>query len=799
MGFKVVHQLLKLGRGEKLDNLIEQLRPMPGHRVRLLNFIEEERTRAQCASSSTVHGARFADAGAVTPSEQAAIDLLAPASMASPSSLRGLAAAAAALTAPIPVRGGSAGRTREPQPRKSALKQQGKRPDYAGQRVVVEAPAAQAQLPTAAPTTSAAAVAAAVAAANTAAAAASGLRRPAPPVPPVQNPADDPDEAVAMNFLRASWAREMLTEAVGTGASTTGREEACESHAAKLDADAAEMRAFARAEVLARAEARAGATSLGATETYENDFEPDEEDGEGAAGDAEEKENAPSATVPPPAMGDDMAAVRHAMKQQLSGAAPAPLPPLGELALPPLCEVAEPEVMARRPSVERASTVHGPSMAVDERSESALKAGRVQFERRSSPPASAKAASPSTSEGGRRQRSLLANSLDTFAPPRGVVWQPDRKEVYTSVAFVLQKHIELAGRFLLVRTDPSPNATMSALPEAAILEAQRSPDSVVPPAAVSGGRSAVDRYGGAQLDEDGEEEEPEAMSPDLPAGVRKSFLAGARSMHGLRYSLELSPVVEVRERASRLAPAPAGAAKGGSSHGLPVGGKFGVPLEGQGEMWEDAEWADEEEEGCDLDDTAMWEDGWTPASEDFSIFDELLHPLREGSHPEPPTFASVSNYIRAIAQSARMGAEASVVALAYIERLISSTSFPLNERTWRKCALTAFLLAHKMWDDECLENPNFAAIFGYDVDDINALEQKFCSALGFRLSLSSAEYARYYFALRSICQASTEAFPLRPLDAELEAKLARSAASVAGCALGSWAYNFEQADLSRSA
>ena len=33
-------------RGDDLDKLLDMLRPMPGHRVRLLNFIEEERARA---------------------------------------------------------------------------------------------------------------------------------------------------------------------------------------------------------------------------------------------------------------------------------------------------------------------------------------------------------------------------------------------------------------------------------------------------------------------------------------------------------------------------------------------------------------------------------------------------------------------------------------------------------------------------------------------------------------------------------------------------------------------------------
>ena len=74
----------------------------------------------------------------------------------------------------------------------------------------------------------------------------------------------------------------------------------------------------------------------------------------------------------------------------------------------------------------------------------------------------------------------------------------------------------------------------------------------------------------------------------------------------------------------------------------------------------------------------------------------------------------------------------------------------------------------------------------------------FTKSIGYKLSITSAEYARYYFALRSICQATTESFPLRLLDAELEAKLERSKHAVSGAARGRWADWLEQADLSRS-
>ena len=50
--------------------------------------------------------------------------------------------------------------------------------------------------------------------------------------------------------------------------------------------------------------------------------------------------------------------------------------------------------------------------------------------------------------------SLLSNSMDTYATQRGVLWKPDKKEVYTSVAFVLHQHIITQGQHLIVRSNP---------------------------------------------------------------------------------------------------------------------------------------------------------------------------------------------------------------------------------------------------------------------------------------------------------------------------------------------------------
>merc|ERR1740139_1124988 len=51
MGLVGVVQIVKMGRAQ-VDELIELLRPLPGHQMRLLNLFEEQRTRHALAARS---------------------------------------------------------------------------------------------------------------------------------------------------------------------------------------------------------------------------------------------------------------------------------------------------------------------------------------------------------------------------------------------------------------------------------------------------------------------------------------------------------------------------------------------------------------------------------------------------------------------------------------------------------------------------------------------------------------------------------------------------------------------------
>ena len=815
MGFTVVHQLLRLGRGTKLDDLLDQLRPLPGHRVRLLNFVEEERARAHVDREHAAALPQLAPTS-VAPARRAASSARVPSHANNGASIYRAAANGSS-------RSGAGAANPRGMPSGKAR---------GAPSVVTKGTATKVAATTRSHTTAAEATAAAVAAAGLAAVV-SGSRR-------ASQKGKDEDEAEALAVLRASWAREMLSAV----------KEDCHEGSAEL-VDTAEVAAAAaavRAQAASwREEASAqctATTSLRNTVQYEDDFEEegDEDEDEAAYGDASDKENADDAMPHDARSGahdDDLAAVKTAMQRQLNGSvalAPPPATPSPSAS----------DAAAILPPLQRSLTPRGATGGVDATSELALRHGKLNQ--------SPISTTPFTQPRPKQRRSMLANSVDTHASPKGLLWEPDRKEVYTSVAFVLQKHIELQGRYLLVRTPQPMDATLSKPADhgshlgsaGGFSDSDDELEPTVPPSARGEGLSRLAAIATEAADSVADEDEGEgvtplplhplqsqqgggaplgATSPDMPASVRNSFISGARSMHGLRYSLELSPVVEAK-------------AEGGRRHSrrpsleteeaMPMGGKFGRGgVVGCGQsQWADAEWAQDDDEqnhgsmyaGDDADDDADsadadsggW-DGWQPAAEDFRLFDETQTHIRraDGTTPsllvdakvaeQPPSYHEVSNYIRALCQSARMGAEASVVALAYIERLVSAAGFPLHGGTWRRCCLSAWLLASKMWDDECLESPQYAQLFGYCADDLNALEQRFVEAIGYRLGLSSAEYARYYYSLRSICQTTTEAFPLRPLDAELEQKLERKATFVNGGFRDErWDRVLDAADLSRS-
>jgi hypothetical protein len=84
---------------------------------------------------------------------------------------------------------------------------------------------------------------------------------------------------------------------------------------------------------------------------------------------------------------------------------------------------------------------------------------------------------------------------------------------------------------------------------------------------------------------------------------------------------------------------------------------------------------------------------------------------------------------------------------------METSRVPLLANTWRPIFLCGLLLASKVWQDLSSWNIEFASVYPqYSLDSINRLELLFLQKLRWDLYISSSQYAKYYFALRSLVE-----------------------------------------------
>jgi hypothetical protein len=66
---------------------------------------------------------------------------------------------------------------------------------------------------------------------------------------------------------------------------------------------------------------------------------------------------------------------------------------------------------------------------------------------------------------------------------------------------------------------------------------------------------------------------------------------------------------------------------------------------------------------------------------------------------------------------------------------------------------TTLVLASKVWDDDSYENIHFARAFTiFSLKEINDMEATFLNLIDFKVNVTSAEYAKYYFVLRAMAK-----------------------------------------------
>lgn len=129
-----------------------------------------------------------------------------------------------------------------------------------------------------------------------------------------------------------------------------------------------------------------------------------------------------------------------------------------------------------------------------------------------------------------------------------------------------------------------------------------------------------------------------------------------------------------------------------------------------------------------------------------------------------PPVKSIYLFLKKVFEVGQFHGECCVISLVYINRLIGVTGLALTPSNWKPITITALVLAQKVWDDTPLINADFSILYpAVNVKEINYLERKFLALLEFKLSVSPALYAQYYYELRSISEENNLTFRPQPL------------------------------------
>ena len=121
------------------------------------------------------------------------------------------------------------------------------------------------------------------------------------------------------------------------------------------------------------------------------------------------------------------------------------------------------------------------------------------------------------------------------------------------------------------------------------------------------------------------------------------------------------------------------------------------------------------------------------------------------SENEVPDVLQIFNFIKRITFSCKMEPEIPIISLVYIEWLANSQNILINEENWKGVILTTLCLGSKIWDDDSLENEHFPKVMkDVTLKEINTFEWILLDLIGYDLVVKGAEYAKYFFILRTI-------------------------------------------------
>lgn len=91
-----------------------------------------------------------------------------------------------------------------------------------------------------------------------------------------------------------------------------------------------------------------------------------------------------------------------------------------------------------------------------------------------------------------------------------------------------------------------------------------------------------------------------------------------------------------------------------------------------------------------------------------------------------PCEEDIAAYSKYVTIASKMENEIPIIALVYIERILSKTGILINKYNWKRILMVCLCVASKVWDDDSLENVHFPKVMA-DVSllMLNKLEQIF--------------------------------------------------------------------------
>jgi len=112
----------------------------------------------------------------------------------------------------------------------------------------------------------------------------------------------------------------------------------------------------------------------------------------------------------------------------------------------------------------------------------------------------------------------------------------------------------------------------------------------------------------------------------------------------------------------------------------------------------------------------------------LDVFSEEKSPLTKHvpNFNQIPSSESINHFLSTIVKVEKLAPEPLIMALVYVERVLTVTNLTLSASNWRRLFLSALMIGAKVWEDQSVWNIDFLELFpSTTVKDFNQLEKKY--------------------------------------------------------------------------